>query len=583
MKKPAVLVSLLIICIAILISLAFFYIALSGHKSFNYDIYLDGELLSKATVDKYVTEDKIIYKSKVESPHSLGYPVLNQKLVLNRKTRMPLKYTEEATGTRGAKQSLFLTQSADKTDLLFVKCPPFFTLKGFETGAKTLLFSPYRVMLYMPLMMESYNYWKKGTQFFEVMIPLEEPMPVLRDKVEVRYLHDEYIPLMGRRIEAERFAIRSGGIPEAIITSSKYTHSLLSVEINEKKMRFVLTGLYRKFEHLFGRILSFKKANIDIGEIPAGKPQKSSDTKIQDPRESQEVFFESENHILSGRLHIPAEGNTPFPAAILVPEDGPMTNGEQALLESLGRILSASGIAVLDFDSPGQGKSQGIFQELDDEKRIRDIKAAFSFLEEHPSVDAKKIMLVGHRGGGYLSLKAAENIPSILSCIVLSMPLEYGETKTDAPPAFPDEKIRQMLDIHGFGHFDERYMQTMRSLMDEQLNEVRKPGGDLLFFMGKKLSLKAYREYLDRKPYETILAFNKPLLMVFGKDDIYFRPKIVKTLKSLPAGGKDAKIAVFRDLGPYMGNMENKGGNWDFKLNRDVIALIKKWIAELPE
>ncbi len=582
MKKLVVLVTLAIICVAILLSLAFFYIALSGHENFNYDIYIDGALLGKATVNKYVTEDKIIYKNKVESPGSLGYPVLTQKLILRRKTRMPLKYTEEATGTRGAKQSLLLTQSEDKTDLLFMKCPPFFTLKGFETGEKTLIFSPYRLLLCMPLMMESYNHWKKGTQFFEIMIPLEEPMPVLRDKVEVRYLHDEYIPLMGRRIEAERFVIRSEGVPETIITSSRYAHSLLSVEINEKKMRFVLTGLHRKFEHLFSRLMSFKKANIDNEEKPAGKPRKSPDTKIQDSLESQEVFFESGNHIISGRLHVP-EGNTPFPAAILVPEDGPMTNGEQFLLESLGRILSASGIAVLAFDSPGQGKSPGIFQELDDEKRIRDIQAAFSFLEDHPSVDAKKIMLVGHRGGGYLSLKAAGNIPPVLSCIVLGMPLEYGLTKTDTAPAFPDENIRQILDMHGFGHFDERYIQTMRALMEEQLNEVRKPGGDLLFFMGKKLPLKAYREYLDRKPYEAILAFNGPLLMVFDKEDIYFRPKIVKSLKSLPAGGKNARIAIFRDLGYYMGDMENKGGNRDFKLDRDVIVVIKKWIAELPE
>lgn len=576
MKKLIVFVVISAICIVILITLAFLYIAFTGHKSCDYNLYRGGRLLGTAKVDRYVTEDKIVYKNKIECPYFLEYPLSNQKLSIKRRTMMPLQYTEESIGAKGATQLTSLTQTENKTSLLFVKCPSFFTLKDFETGEKTMIFSPYNVMLYMPLM-DLYNFWKKGTQFFEVIIPTGEAMPVLRDKVKIQYLNDEYIPVLGRRIEAECFAIRSKAVPETIIRLSKYTHSLLSVEIKEKNTRFVITGLHRRFEKLFSKLATAIPAagSLDISTVPPPLTEKPPEDPSlstgsgpeQAPLKQQEVFFEMENLMLSGRLWIP-EGKGPFPAVILVPEDGPMTNGEYSLFESLGRSLSSSGAAVLDFDNPGQGKSQGNFRELDDEKRIRNIKAAFSFLEKHPLIDGGKITLIGHRGGGYLAIKAAEKSPSILSCIALGMPLEQ-------------ETMPQTISVPGFGRFDDKYMETIQEIMESKLTEIRNSSEDFLFFMGKKLPFKAYREYLERKPYETAVAFKKPLLMIFGKDDRGFRPRQVQNLKSLLTEKEiSIKIAVFGSLGPYMGKMERAGRNWRFTPNEEVIQLIKDWVTK---
>ncbi|MCK4852033.1 MAG: alpha/beta hydrolase, partial [Candidatus Omnitrophica bacterium] len=303
-----------------------------------------------------------------------------------------------------------------------------------------------------------------------------------------------------------------------------------------------------------------------------GRTKMPPDTLTEVHGKRQEVFFESRNLMLSGRLWTPA-GIGAFPAVLLVPEDGPMRNGEQSLFEALGRRLSSSGIAVLDFDSPGQGKSQGNFRELDDGKRIRDIKAAVSFLGEHPSVNGEKITVIGYGGGGYLAMKAVEQAFPSVSCICLGVPLDSEVSYT--LQGLSIEGMHQMLAMHGLGRFDNSYMKTVCDIMKENLTKIKGSNEDSLFFMSKKLPLKACREYLDRKPYDTIIALKRPLLMIFGKDGRNFRPKAVESLKSLLADRGEVKIAVFRNLGTYMEKREESGENGDFNLNEDVVQLIK--------
>jgi len=572
-KRLVLILAASVACAAVLIALTFFYIAFSGHIKCCYDIYLDGHLFGSATVDKYVTQDKVVYKCGAEYPYTEYYPIENRKLILRKKTKMPLEYSEEASGVKGAKMSILLEQSEYETDLLYIKCPSFFMMKKFETGNKTMVFSPYDVMSYLSLM-ESYNYWKKGTQFFEVMIPVEEPMPVMRDKVEVRYLGDDHVLVMGRRIEAERFFVRSGGIPEAEISLSKYAHIPLKVDIKKEKLEFVITGFHREFERFFKK-LTFDVSEGGTGVVRDRKELEEMDSGVAEKREY--VYFESDKLMLSGRLWLP-DGDGPFPGVLFVTEDGPMTNGERLLFESIARKLTDSGIAVLDIDDSGQGKSQGNFNDLDDTRRLKSIAAAFSVFEKHPLIDGDKITLMGHRGGGYLAVKASEMLPSVEACILLNMPLE--NIRSYLMRKMSKDGIQQDLDIRGLGRFDENYMLTVQKIMTSQMREVLDTKEDVVYFMGKKLSLKAYREYLDRKPYETLIRFERPLLMVFGKDDVDFQPQAVSGLKTILSDDNRLQIIVFRNLGRYMGNIEYIDGKWEFVPDEDVLQLIKSWLVK---
>ncbi len=576
MKKFTIVFTISVLLIAALIVLAFVYISIASHQTFNYELYTSEHVYGVASIDRYVTEDKVIYKGMEDRSGGLGYSSKRQELYLKRKTLMPIKYYDEETGARKAIRSISVNQSEGWTDMLYLKPPAFFDLKGFETGENTTLFSPYNVMMYMP-MMELYNYWRKGTQFFEVMIPIDSPIPVLRDKIEIRYVDDAYVPVMGKRIETERFIVTGGGVPEAIVDMTKYTHTLVSVEIRDKDIRFILTELPGEVEKLINRfagesvpIESKENDEIDIETVEVLYESKNN-MKYED------VFFESDGSLLSGRLLIP-EGEGPFSAVVLVFDDGPVMHGEEYLLGSIAEDLCASGVAVFDFDDPGQGKSQGAFRELDDGRRVENIRAAVTFTSKHPLVKNEDIVLVGFRGGGYLAVKTAQEEPLVSGCAMLGLPaaIEGDGQKRDAGKKY----IYDCIKTADLGQFDATYIETIDNAVSAQMEKVKIEGDDISFFMRKELPVKAYREYLLRKPYEEILAFERPLLLVFGKDDINFYPGAAATLKSMFAKKENVKIAVFRSLDLYMGGLEWHEQQWEFRVNEEISRLLGGWLRK---
>ncbi len=593
MKKLIIILFILVILAIFLITLAFLYVDLSGHKGFCYDLLKDGRPFGSIRVDRYITEDKVVYKSTAEYPHSLGYPVITEKLFLKKRNMTPLKFIEEAEGVKGQKRLTLLVQEEEKTDFLFLEHPEFITLKGFETGEKTMVFSPTDIMLYMPIM-EKYNFWKKGMQFFEVMIPVGEPVPPVRDKIEVKYLKDEYIPIMGRRMEAQSFAIGARTLPSAKVFLSKYTHRILALEIDKKDLRFVLVSFIespgKRFKPVVDKFISIfgpketgstlPPAETDLSVRSSLMEGESVPTKAKEPERGiiEEVFFESDRLILSGKLQIP-EGEGPFPAVLVVPKEGPVTKGQQYLLGSLGRFLSASGFIVFTFDSPGQGKSQGSFMELDDKRRIQDIIAATGYLEKHPAVRERSINLVGYEGGGYLALKAASSLPSVRTCVIMGVP--EGFTKMDFSKEPSEENMQALLKSCGLGYPSEDCMKIMTEKTRNCLAEVARSDKNFSFFMGVRIPLKEYREFIARRPYEAVLSFDRPLLLIFGRDDKRFNSQAVEELKkSLEKKDRRNRIAIFRNLGVYMGRVTAHGSSWSFSVNKDVVDLIRNWIME---
>ncbi len=593
MKKLIATVFLLSVLAVLLVILAFLYLDLAGHKVLLYEAHEDGRLLGVVKVDRYVTEDKIVYKSSAEYPFSLGYPSIAAKLFLKKYVLTPLKFTEDAAGVKGQKRMTLIVQNEDRTDLLFLEHPRFIALKGYETGEKTMLFSPLDIMLYMPVM-EKYNYWKKGAQFFEVMIPTGEALPPMRDKLEVRYLKDEYIPIMGRRVEADSFRLRANALPDARIFMAKYSRRVLMLEVPGRKFRFELVGYNRGPGEKMQLLIERSTMLIEkVKALISGGGEKGSDGKIEEktvavtakmaektlPQKSAEVFFESRGLILSGRLWTPP-GSGKFPAVLLLPKDGPLTTGEESMLNALAEAISSRGFAALVFDRSGQGKSQGAFSGNDDEKNIRDITAAVSYLENSPGVRRSSISIIGHEGGGYLGLKAAEVKDTVRSCVILGIPSSFEKHMLSGKDAAKDA-LRKLLAARGFGDFTGDYMEKVAGVTREHLQRIITSSETVSYFMGITLPEKEYRDFIERKPYETILSFQRPLLFIVARDDSYFDPKVVDNMKaSLPARNKSGRIVEFRILGPNAGLMAEKEGNWTFVANSDLVTLTDKWLRK---
>lgn len=580
-----------------LIISAFLYIDFSGHKDFTYGVSIDARSVGQVKVDRYVTEEKIVYKSKEKYLCMLDYPLVKSKLFLNKKDFGFRKFVREEYGVKGQKCLFFYAKDGEKSDFLFLKHPEVITLKETRTDKEEMFFSPNDIISYMPIM-EQYNFWKRGAQIFNVIFPVNEAIPPLNDKITVQYVDEEYIPIMGQRVEAESFLVRSSILPEVKLFLSKYMHKILALEIKKYNMRFVLVNYMEnpaeRLSFLVDNILLYlnlkededkeslseeerflKRLDFSEKEIAGAfqdkiLAQKSrEELKSGDGEKGKEVFFESKSLMLSGKLSLPA-GLGPFPAVLIVPRDGPETRSEQYLCEALSKMLSGANFAVLLFDRPGQGKSQGNFTDFNDEKWIGTIKDAAGYLNELTCVKKGSVIFIGHEGGGYLALKAASELSYVQACIVLGSP--PGLRRNSLSSENVKEEVKFLLSWHGEPSISDELIEETAEKIKKYRLESGKTTEEFSFLNGIEVPLKAYRQFMLRNPYKEIFLFNKPLLVIAGKDDKYFDITIIDNIKTEDKNGL-VKAVVFKNLSVYT---EKTG----FEINKDVSELIVSWLGQ---
>jgi len=145
-----------------------------------------------------------------------------------------------------------------------------------------------------------------------------------------------------------------------------------------------------------------------------------------------EVSFQTEDSNIVGNLTVP-EGKGPFPAVIVISGSGPFDrNGDvdprstealalSSTYKDIAQALSKEGFITLRYDKRGIGNSTGEGGDFP-EPSLRDLEAAVAFLKDNPSVDPKRIALVGHSIGGLWALMEAAGNDSIAAVCVMATP-----------------------------------------------------------------------------------------------------------------------------------------------------------------
>ncbi len=142
-------------------------------------------------------------------------------------------------------------------------------------------------------------------------------------------------------------------------------------------------------------------------------------------REERVCFSNRRGETLVGILHSPAGKSAPS-AAILC--HGMESSKESEKLVALGRTLAENGVRALRFDFSGCGESGGKFDDIAYSGELEDLKAAFTFLQEH---NTHEIGLLGSSMGGTVALLLAAREKRVKALVTIAAPV-HPEKITDS-------------------------------------------------------------------------------------------------------------------------------------------------------
>lgn len=154
--------------------------------------------------------------------------------------------------------------------------------------------------------------------------------------------------------------------------------------------------------------------------------------------------FTSNGLLCAANLYLPAHdlpANTPaqaLPAILMLHGWGGI---QDALTTPFCQAFTAAGFAVMTFDYPTWGDSQGLPRnQINPWQRVRDADAALTHLKSLPQIDPRKIVLWGTSFGGGHALELAAEHPSLLGTIA-QVPMLDGRDALLATPLMQLPKI----------------------------------------------------------------------------------------------------------------------------------------------
>lgn len=134
--------------------------------------------------------------------------------------------------------------------------------------------------------------------------------------------------------------------------------------------------------------------------------------------QQKEIVFGEHGVELAGRLFLPAEAESPLPAAILCHGFG----ASKRAVEPCAHALAKKGIASLTFDFRGHGSSGGVMDGLP----VEDVLDAWELLRCQSDIDTERIAIIGHSLGAMTATFAAAAVrPRAL--VLLSCPPDTSD------------------------------------------------------------------------------------------------------------------------------------------------------------
>ncbi|NNK84701.1 MAG: alpha/beta fold hydrolase [Desulfobacterales bacterium] len=156
----------------------------------------------------------------------------------------------------------------------------------------------------------------------------------------------------------------------------------------------------------------------------------------------KKISFLSDNYLLRGILHIPADEKSP----VVIGSHGLLSSSNSPKQIELAKRCGEFGISFFRFDHRGCGKSEGVFNEVTSlDARIIDILNAIKTIHNHGYMGSR-IGLFGSSLGGAACILAAGKT-KIDSMVVNAAPLRSRMIKSPAEKKDKPEYQRLSFDI----------------------------------------------------------------------------------------------------------------------------------------
>lgn len=540
MKKLYIIVSALLASSVLLFVAAFIYLDKEGHRIYHYVINLDGYNVGAIRIDKFVTGDKLIYKSASSVPF---YPILTEsksRIVLDRNHTLE-SYSKDSFG-KGARESIYLENKENLVSFVATFKSKFAHLSNIPIRKETFIFEEDSPVTYL-LIIENYDFRKGRAQGFNAISHLSTFLPPMKRYVTLTSIRDEYLKIDSRRIKTECLLLKIKNYPQGMVWVSKSDRSLIAVAIPDRGFKIIRT--------------------LTPTPVEAKEHLLRNEGYI-----TKDLSFKNKNLKLSGTLTIPnKEGK--FPLALLIWGSGPQDRQYNGLFISIADYLSRHGFCVFSFDKRGIGSSEGDFSSTTDADEIEDLNASLEFLAAQNQIDPQKIILIGHSEGAIHASELASK-KDIVRAIILMAPSTSSEIKVEDLEAMA-------LKFKWSGDY---LKLAMRSNL-ETMNRVKGTKNNWTSILGKRCFLKRMREELDERPLDIIKEVKAPVLILQGKEDdpatIEFASTLDKALEE--TGNVNRSLTYFGYLGHWFGKKTNDGAHKiHYEVDSEVLGTIKNWL-----
>src|SRR4030042_739666 len=137
------------------------------------------------------------------------------------------------------------------------------------------------------------------------------------------------------------------------------------------------------------------------------------------------VSFKSEDHKISGILHLPDRERPPC----VIASHGLLSSKNSEKYIAIGHRTSEEGMAMLRFDFGGIGESEGGEEDNTVSKKLIDLSSAIHFIRSYPSL-GNRMGLVGASLGGFLSLLGASRDEEIQAGGVWATPFHMDDLES---------------------------------------------------------------------------------------------------------------------------------------------------------